>query len=121
MLGSKNKVIAGDYNGYRVKANWRGVKFKPPIFSQNNNQINIDKNFVRSYELVKSDYRKSAVSTVVRGMIGKYLLGLVGLIGGTASAKNTGLYTVSLEFFNGKRSLIDIDDKTYRALIKHTF
>lgn len=121
MFGTKNKVTAGDYEGYRVKSGWSGVELKPPLFSQHTTQIIIDKNTVRRYELINSDHRKSAVSTVIRGMIGKYLLGLVGMIGGTASAKNTGLFTVSLEFVNGERSLIEVDDKTYKAIIRVTY
>jgi hypothetical protein len=121
MIGRRNKFIAGDYEGFRVKARWSGVKLSPPLKKKKKDKVVVDRYSIRGYELVTSDHRKSVASTIIRGMIGKYLLGLVGLIGGTASAKNTGLYTVSLQFTSGERSLIEVDDKVYKAIIKVTY
>ena len=121
MLSSTNRVITGDYRGYHIKSSWGKVRLKPPLFSQHRNHIEIDRNSVRRYEVITCDHRKNAVSSIIRGLIGKYLFGSVGMIGGAMSAKNTGIYTLSLEFHNGERSLIEIDDRIYKAIIKCTF
>ena len=116
-----NKVIAGDYDGYSVKAGRGSLTFTPPFFSQHNNIVDINKNTVRSYRIVTDDHRKSAVSGIVRGVIGEYFFGNAGMIGGTLSAKNTAVYIITVEFFNGRRSLIEVDDKKYKALIRSIF
>jgi len=118
---AKNKVIAGDYEGYKVKTGWGGFTFTPPLFSQQRDSIKISRNTVRSYRIITDDHRKSAISGIARGLISNYFFGNAGLIGGTLSAKNRSDYLISVDFFNGKRSLIDVDEKKYRALITHTF
>ena len=44
---ARNKVIAGDYEGYNVKAGWGGFSFTPSLFSQHNNRVEINRNTVR--------------------------------------------------------------------------
>ena len=121
MFRKKNKVVAGDYSGYCIKLSWGKLTLNPPLFSQQNNKISIDKTSIRKYEVITSDNKKSTVSTIIRGLIGKYLLGVVGMIAGTVSAQNAVLHTVNLEFASGERSLIEIDDKIYKAIIKSTY
>ena len=118
---AKNKVIAGDYLRYRVKVGWSTIVFKPPLLSRHDKIINIDSTTVQSYQLVNSEYRKSAVSGIIRGLIGKLLFGLLGMLGGLYSAKSRGVYMVSLNFYDGRRSLIEIGDRQYKALIKSVF
>ena len=48
------------------------------------------------------------------------MLGPVGLLAGL-SAKNKGIYTVAIKFKDGKNSLLEVDDKFYKALIKTMF
>ena len=117
----KNKVIAGDYVGYRVQAGWGTVVFKQPLLSRSGGNIKIDSTTVQSYQLVNSDHRKSAVSGIIRGLFGKWLFGILGMLVGLHSAKNRGVYTVSLNFHDGRRSLIEIGDKQYKTLIKCVF
>jgi hypothetical protein len=118
---AKNRVIAGDYEGYSVKAGWNGFTFSPPIFSRGSNDIEINKNTVRSYRIIADDHRKSAISGIARGVIGGYFFGNAGLIGGTMSAKNRGIYTIAVDFHNGRRSLIEVDEKKYKALLRSVF
>ena len=115
------KVIAGDYEGYKIKAGWSVFIFVPSIFSGQSDGVEISRRTVRSYKIITDDQRKSAISGIARGVIGNYFFGNAGLIGGTFSAKNTSDYLIALEFFNGKKSLIDVDDKKHKLLIKHTF
>ena len=118
---AKNRVIAGDYEGYIVKAGWGAFTFAPPLFSRHNNSVNINRHTVRSYGIITDDHRKSAISGIVRGVIGEYFFGNAGMIGGTLSAKNKGEYTISITFHDGRRSLIEVDEKKYKALIRSVF
>jgi hypothetical protein len=116
-MKAKNKVIAGDYARRPIKSIFGTVQistldFKPRI---------IDKNSVENYELVTDEHRKSAKSGVARGLIGGTLLGPVGMLAGGLSAKNKGIYTVAIQFKDGKRSLIEVDDKIYKSIIKKCF
>ena len=83
--------------------------------------IPINKTTIEGYELITDEHRKSAASGVARGLVGGALLGPVGLLAGGLSAKNKGIYQVAVQFKDGSRSLIEIDDKIYKALISSCF
>jgi hypothetical protein len=117
MASAKNKVIAGDYNGkIVVVALGTNVSisngFKP---------ISVNKQTVESYEVVTDEHRKSAASGVARGLVGGFLFGGVGALAGGLSGKDKGIYQIAIEFKDGKKSLIEVDDKIYKALIKSCF
>jgi len=118
---AKNKVVAGDYQGYAVKDGWSSFTFNPPLFSQNSGSVVIDKSTVLGYEIITDEHRRNAVSGIARGLIGGYLFGSAGTLGGTMSAKNRSIYTIAVDFHDGKRSLIEIDEKKYKAFIKSVF
>ena len=118
---ARNKVIAGDYEGYNIKAGWGSFSLSPPLFSQHNNRIEVNRNTVRGYEIMANDHRKSAISGIARGVIGNYFFGNAGLIGGTMSAKNRGVYTIAVTFYDGRRSLVEVDEKKYKELIRSVF
>ena len=108
---AKNKVIAGDYIGAAVAELLGTVTIGNNVVS---------KQTVASYEIMTEEHRKSAVSGVVRGLVGKAVLGPVGLLAGL-SAKNIGTYTVALNWKSGRKSLIEIDDKIYKVIMKEMF
>lgn len=108
---AKNKVIAGDYIGAAVSELLGTVTIGNNVVS---------KQTVASYEIMTEEHRKSAVSGVVRGLVGKAVLGPVGLLAGL-SAKNIGTYTVALNWKSGRKSLIEIDDKIYKVIMKEMF
>jgi len=85
------------------------------------NSVKLNKDTVDSYELITEEHRKSAASGIARGLVGGALLGPVGLLAGGLSAKNKGTYQVAIQFKDGKRSLLEIDDKIYKGLIKALF
>ncbi|MEG0258702.1 MAG: hypothetical protein RR595_08585 [Lysinibacillus sp.] len=113
---AKNKVIAGEYLNYSIMSTFGQVLIQLG-FTKN---YPLDKTTVTSYELITEEHRKSAVSGVSRGLVGGVLLGPVGLLAGL-SAKNKGTHTIALEFIDGKRSLIEIDGKIYKAFIQKMF
>ncbi|WP_195607758.1 hypothetical protein [Intestinimonas butyriciproducens] len=114
---AKNAVIAGDYQGKAVIRSGNQVQILLKIM----HTMDLNKETVESYELVTEDISKSAASGVARGLVGGALLGPVGLLAGGLSAKNKGAYQIALAFKDGKRSLIEVDDKIYKALVASLF
>lgn len=115
-MGAKNKVIAGDYEGKMVTQVFGIVTLSTSITKG----IQLDKNTVENYEIVDESSQKSAASAVGRGLAGSLLLGPVGMLAGL-SAKSKGTHVVAIEFKDGKKSLLEIDDKIYSALMKKLF
>ena len=116
-MGAKNKVIAGDYAGRPVKSILGIVQISTLDFKPRR----IDKTTVESYELVTDEHRKSAASGALRGLVGNLLLGAPGMIAGALSAKSKGVYTIAIEFKDGKRRINQVDDKIYKNIIKNCF
>lgn len=113
---AKNKVIAGDYLNCSVLK----ISELISINSGFKKILELDQTTVGNYELITEEHRKSAVSGVSRGLVGGVLLGPVGLLAGL-SAKNKGTHFVAIEFKDGKKSLLEIDDKIYKTLIQKMF
>lgn len=118
MAKAKNKVIAGDYEGKQVGGGGLSRAF---IMVEVFKAIYLDSKTVESYELITDEHSKSAKSGVVRGIVGGALLGPVGMLAGAISAKTKGIYQVAVQFKDGKRSLLEVDDKIYKAIIKGCF
>ncbi len=116
-MGAKNKVIAGDYLGKMVDS----AIGEPYIILRILKTLPLNSQTVESYELITDEHRKSASSGAARGLVGGALLGPVGMLAGGLSAKSKGVYQVAIQFKDGKRSLLEIDDKIYKALIKSCF
>lgn len=114
---AKNKVIAGDYEGKTVVASLGYAFIQIGVFKT----IDINSNNINSYELITDEHRKSAASGVARGLVGGALLGPVGMLAGGISAKSKGIYQIAIQFKDGKRSLLEVDDKIYKAIIKDSF
>lgn len=113
---AKNIVIAGDYEGKDVTI----FSGKASICIGFLEYFGMDKTTVESYELVTEAQRKSASSAVTRGLVGGALLGPVGLLAGL-SAKSKGVYQIVINFKDGKRSLLEVDDAIYKAIIQACF
>ena len=117
MVKAKNKVIAGDYEGKVVNSSLGQLVIIVGLFKT----IEINSKTVESYELITDEHRKSASSGVARGLVGGALLGPVGMLAGGMSAKSKGIYQVAIQFKDGKKSLLEVDDKIYKAIIKNCF
>ena len=115
MASAKNRVIAGDYENKKIVESLGNLK----ISSLTGDRI-IDKTTVKAYEVITDEMRKSGTSAILRGGIGSALLGPVGLLAGL-TAKNKGIYQIAIQFNDGKKSLIEIDEKLYKILIKKCF
>ncbi|MEH6945225.1 hypothetical protein [Bacillus sp. JJ722] len=115
-MGAKNKVIAGDYEGKQVMSAL-GIASIATGFLKT---MALDKKTVEEYEVMDEKSQKSAVSAVGRAFAGGLVLGPVGWLAGL-SAKSKGTHVVAISFKDGKRSLMEVDDKIYNAIIKTLF
>ena len=114
-----NRVIAGDYiNKMVIVVDVPYIAVKPLKISTH---IPIDKTTVESYEVLMQDSNTSAASGIARSAVGGALFGSAGALGGAASAKTNDDYMIAINFKDGKRSLIDVDERTYKALIVACF
>lgn len=118
MASAKNKVIRGDYAEWSVL---KGVT-APYLHLTFGGQADIilNKATIENYEIITEEQRKSGTSAVLRAGAGAVLLGGVGLLAGL-SAKNKGIYIIAIQFKDGKKSLIEIDDKIYKQLVEAMF
>ena len=114
---AKNKVIAGDYLGRPVMQTL-GIAF---ISLGITKAIDITKDNVESYEIIDEKQIKSTARAVGRGLIGGALLGPVGMLGGALTSKKKGIYIIAIKFKDGKNSLVDVNEKIYRAIITQLF
>lgn len=121
-MGAKNKVIAGDYPKWLVLSMFGTISINAPYGMKEYDvkTIPINKDTVTNYEIVEEESHKSATSAVGRGLVGAAVLGPVGLLAGL-SAKSKGIHTIALQFKDGKKSLIEVDDKIYKSIIKVLF
>ena len=120
MSNAKNKVIAGSYEGKMVSPPAWGFKH-PVILTSFSKALELNTQTVESYEVITDEHRKSAASGVGRGLIGGALLGPIGLLAGAMSAKSRSIYLVAIQFKDGARSLLEVDNEIYTALVKSCF
>lgn len=78
------------------------------------------KSDVVSYEVITEEKYKSGTSAILRGAAGVVLLGNIGVLA-ALSAKNKGIYVIAVEWKNGDKSLIEIDDKLYKRFMQSMF
>ena len=118
MFKTTNTVVAGDYAGRKVKVKFFNQIQLCRLFSA---PILVDETTVARYEVVSQDVSKSGTSALCRGFIGRFFFGTPGMIAGSLSAKNKVATTVSVEFKNGDRSLMEVDRRIYKLLMKKLF
>ena len=113
-----NKVVGGDYEGGKIMAMFGNVAITTGGI--NSEPIVLSKETVESYEVVDETSHKSATSAIARGAVGSFFLGPLGLAA-ALSAKSKGTYLVALYFCNGKKALVECDQKVYNAIVKALF
>lgn len=109
MRSAANSVIKGKYEG-------RGLTFLGDWdFSY------ISKDTVDHYEVLDQESAKSMSSALTRGIVGGALFGQVG-IAAAVTAKTKNIYTVVVYYKDSdEKSLLEMDDKTYRLFLKQMF
>ena len=118
-MGASNFVINGDYKNRKVELGVNRAFIRDGNFGFGK-KIYINSDTVENYEVMNEQHQKSVSSAVSRAAVGGLLLGPAGLLAGV-SAKTKGAYMVAVQFKDGKRSLLEIDDKIYKTIINQLF
>ena len=115
-MGAANKVVKGDYLGCSVFSSFGTITFDQAFKIK----LTLCKNIIVSYEVMDEKSTKSATSAVGRAAVGALFLGPIGLLAGV-TAKSKGTYLIAIEFKDGKKSLIEVNDKIHKEFIKLMF
>lgn len=116
-MRAQNLVIAGDYE----KSNVHIKDGKPFLSTGFSKKLYINGTTVKAYEVLNDEHQKSLSSGVARGIVGGALFGAVGMIAGSASGKTKGIYQIAVEFNDGKKSLLEVDETIHSAIITQCF
>ena len=119
-MGASNTVIAGDYKDCKVE-DWIGYLRISTNGWHIEEKTRIDKSTVESYEVLSEERKRSAGNVAARGLVGTALLGPIGLAAGVLSSRKKGTYQIAIQFKNGKRSLIEVDDKIAKKIMTALF
>lgn len=124
MAKAKNAVIAGDFMGKKVSVSFGKVSMDVGGLSA----IELNSRTVAGYSVVDETHKTSMASGVMRGMVGGALFGGAGMVAGAMTAKQKGVYQVVIQLiddpqwrYSGKRFLLEVDEPTYKAIIKNCF
>ena len=118
MARAKNMIIAGSFEGAYVITSFGTITVAQGF----KNVLEINKDTVNKYEVITEETQKSGASAILRGAIGIAALGGIGILAGL-TAKNKGIHTIAIEWKDSELqpSLLEIDDKVYKTLIKVLF
>lgn len=124
MAKAKNAVIAGDFSGKKVSVSFGKVSMDVGGISA----LELNSHTVAGYSVVDETRKTSMASGVMRGMVGGALFGGAGMVAGAMTAKQKGVYQVAIQLvddpqwlYSGKRFLLEVDEPTYKAIIKNCF
>ena len=115
----KNIVIKGDYKNYYLSMHKDIDKL---ILEGINNNIEISKNIICDYNIKYIDFKRDIIDIVVRIIIGVFLIGPMGVLSGFIANKNFISYRlISIEFKNGNKSLVKIDNRTFKYFVQKVY
>lgn len=106
-----NRVIAGDYKGQGVMRTMSGVSITLPMFKT----VKICKENVERHEVIDKSTQVSSFDAVRRASNWSFFFGPAGYTA-ALGAKSKGTYRVAIQFKDGKKSLLEVDDKIFRAI-----
>lgn len=113
-MAAKNVVLSGKYKGAEIIIH----NHCDHVVIKGGKSLN--KYDVASYEVITEEKYKSGTSAILRGAAGVALLGGIGVLA-ALSAKSKGIYVIAVEWKNGEKSLIEIDDKLYKRFLQSMY
>ena len=113
MTKAKNKVIAGDYVDWDVICGAGKLDFMHRL-----SRVNLSRNSVLKYELIDESNSGSFWGAFLRGYFSHAILGTAGLLASSIGSAQRKILLLSIEFKNGKRSLIEVDEAHYKKILK---
>ena len=112
----KNQVIAGNYK------DWDIIISDKIYFMRGLKKVVVDKMTVAKYEVIDDIDNNSFWKPLVAGGIGGMLFGGLGMVvGAAAGLKKQQNFLISIEFLNGEKSLLEVDAKGYKEIIRAMF
>lgn len=117
-----NKVIAGLYENKPIKIFNDGdigiiISEERVSFGRwDTSFADISKNHISKYEIISKETNKSSSSTYKKSILGSLFFGNAGAVAGAMSADNESVYTIALYWKSGNKSLIEVDEKTYKSI-----
>ena len=116
MASAKNMVIAGDFAGSRVFCMSAKLAYISGTMTKTDDIYLTPENVIRS-EVMTEDIIRSGNSLLLTGALDPGCLLKVRLHA-TPAMQQKGIYTVAVKFQDDKRSLLEIDERTYRAFVR---
>lgn len=131
MPSARNEVIAGKFSGTYVKYGFGDVYvvikrvsrydiLDTKLSLNSYGDLEVRKPYVSQYDIITEEKMKSGTSAIMRGALGAAVLGPIGILAGL-TAKNKGIHTIAIEWESGDKSLLEVDDKIYKQLVKDLF
>ena len=115
----KNTVIKGDYKNWYLSIHKEMDKL---ILEGINDNIEISNNTIIDYDIKYTEFKRDIIDIVIRIIIGVLLIGPIGiLVGFTANKSFISYRLISIEFKNGNKSLVKIDNRTFKYLVEKVY
>ena len=116
MASAKNTVIAGDYATCRLfRMNAALVYISGTL--KKIDDIFLTPETIEAFEPVTEDIIRSGSSALLTGVLDPACL-LTLRLHASESMQKKGIYTIAVKFRDGKRSLMEIDEKLYQAICR---
>lgn len=116
MASAKNIVLAGDYTGLRVFRMSATLAYISGTMKKMDD-VYLTPETVTRYELMTEDIVRSGNSLLLTGVLDPGSL-LKLRLRANAGMQSRGIYTVAVKFADGKRSLMEVDEKIYAAIAR---
>lgn len=114
-----NLVIKGDYKNFLLCVSKNSGEL---VLENNQHSIDLSSDNINKYEVIHTEYGKNIIDIIARIIIGVYLLGYLGVVAGFTANNTYELYrVVSVEFKDGKKSIIKMNKKHFRKLLSTTY
>lgn len=118
VASARNIVIAGDYTGCRVFRMSAALAYISGTMKKTED-VFLTQETVARCELMTEELIRSGNSLLLTGPLDPgCLLNL--RLHATPAAQKKGIYTLAVKFTDGKRCLMEVDEKIYDAVIRRT-
>lgn len=115
----KNRVLAGDFQGWDIVQSFS--LFGSPRFYLTNvfKKEEFSKSTVARYDVIDRNNVSSFGRAFIYGAVGQTLFGPVGMLAGLLGSKGgKQSYVISIELNNGKKALLEVNEKMYKEIIR---
>lgn len=109
-MSNANYVLEGKYKGKKVDGSWVNISFTE--------SYPMSKHTIFSYTVI--DETNKDQYSVWKGALGVALLGGFGAVAGVGGKKSKE-YLVAVEWKDGEKSLLSLDEDAYKVLVKSMF